>query len=99
MPFADALLRDFKFEKHGKEFPFGTPAEYEAAADAFMMAALAPPARECTRPTGDTVRFNRTNRFLGVRAPSGFLKTFHRPSEKYIALGYFRWECGRTDLV
>jgi pyocin large subunit-like protein len=98
LPFADALLLQFKFEKHGDEFPFATEAEYEAAADAFMSQALTPPARECVRESGDRVRFNRTTRFLAVQAPSGFLKTFHRPSDKYMKLGYFRWECGRTDL-
>ena len=98
MPFEDALLLNFHYNKHKNEFAYASETEYQAAADAFMAGPAQPPLRECSRPNGDRVRFHRNERLFAVQAPSGWLKTFHRLSEKYISQGYFRWECGRTDL-
>lgn len=98
MPFADATVRDLHHQKHINEFNprFASGLEYEQAVDAFMAGPAVAPARECFRPNGDKVRFNRRNGYFAVQAPNGNLKTFHRPSEKFIAFGYFQWECGRT---
>jgi pyocin large subunit-like protein len=98
VPFEDAVTLSFHYEKHRNEFTYQSEFEYQQAADAFMSAPLQAPVRECHRAAGDRVRFDRKNELFGVVAPSGFLKTFHRPSVKYKDLGYFRWECGRTDL-
>ena len=93
MPFANALVRGQHFDKHRSEFSFVDEFEYEAAADMFVQTYLKDPVRECTRSNGDIVRFDRRSRNLAVVAPSGFLKTFHRPSDKFRDLGYFKWEC------
>ena len=98
LPFQDKLLLEFHYEKHRNEFNFASAAEYEAAADAFMSGQAKTPARECHRGNGDRVRFNRRSEYLAVQAPSGFLKTFHKPSAKYRDRGFFMWECGRTDI-
>jgi pyocin large subunit-like protein len=96
MPFANDSVRDLHYQKHINEFPFISAVEYEAEADAFMAGAAIPPARECTRANGDRVRFNRNTRYFVVQAASGNLKTFHKISDKFMALGYFNWECSRT---
>ena len=98
MPFENPWIRNFHHEKHKKEFAFATDFQYEAEADKFMAGVPIPPARECHRKNGDRVRFNRTTKYLAVEAKSGYLKTFHKPSEKYIALGYFSWECGQVRV-
>ncbi len=98
MPFEDELVLKLHYGKHRGEFTFADENEYQTAADQFMAGAPVPPIRECRRANGDRVRFNRTNGYLGIEAPTGFLKSFHRASDRYIALGYFKWECGRTDL-
>jgi hypothetical protein len=98
LPFADAMLRAFHYEKHRNEFTFANAVEYEAAADAFMAAQIKPPVRECVRNAGDRVRFNRKTGDLVVQASGGTLRTYHRPSQKFVRLGYFRWECGRTEV-
>lgn len=99
MPFESALLRDLHHGKHRNEFvpQFVSGVEYERAAEAFMNAVVVPPVRECIRANGERVRFNRRTRELGVVAPAGFLETYHRPSEKYVFLGYFQWECGHGN--
>jgi len=96
MPFAADIVRDLHYQKHINEFTFASALEYEAEADAFMAGVAVAPARECTRQNGDRVRFNRQTRYLAVQAPGGALKTFHTISDKAMALGFFRWECGRT---
>jgi pyocin large subunit-like protein len=96
VPFEDNLVLQLHYGKHKNEFTFGTEIDYQTAADAFMGGAVIAPVRECTRPNGERVRFNRRTREFGVVAPSGWLKTFHKPSEKYISFGYFSWECSRN---
>lgn len=98
MPFEDSLVLKLHYAKHKNEFSFASEIDYQAAADSFMTGPPAAPTRECVRPDGDRIRFNRRNGFLAVQAPSGLLKTFHKVSDKYVQLGYFRWECGRTDV-
>ncbi len=95
LPFADGVVRADHFKKHRNEFTFASAVEYEAEADAFMAGPAIPPARECTRQNGDRVRFNRRTGYLAVQADGGALKTFHTISEKAMALGFFKWECGR----
>jgi len=97
LPFEDDLALQLHYLKHRNEFSFPSEIEYQAAADEFMASPLEPPARECVRPDGDRVRFNRRDRFFAVQAPSGWLKTFHRPSCKRINQAFFNWECGRTE--
>lgn len=91
-------MRKLHYEKHQNEFEFGDDGAYENAADAFMAGTPRPPIRECFRVAGDRVRYNRKTGEMAVIAPSGFLKTYHKISEKFLHLGYFKWECGRIDL-
>jgi hypothetical protein len=98
LPFENDVALDLHFFKHKNEFTFASKEEYQAAAEAFMAAPIKPPVRECFRANEDRVRFDRTTRFLCIQAKSGWLKTFHRPSEKFIHQAYFKWECGREDV-
>lgn len=97
LPFQDEYGRKSHFDKHKNEFNFASDVEYEAAADAFVNGVAVPPVREGVRPNGERVRFNRRSREFAVVAPSGFIETFHCPSDKYISLGYFEWECWRVN--
>jgi pyocin large subunit-like protein len=99
VPFEDDLGLNFHFDKHKAEFLFTSADEYQAAADEFMSIPVKPPMRECTRTNGDRVRFNRGDGCFAVQAPSGWIKTFHKPAEKYIFLAFFKWECGRVDVT
>lgn len=96
MPFADVITLNFHFDKHKNEFSFASEIEYQQAADAFMSGPLTSPVRECVRSTGDRVRFDRRTGWIAIQAPSGFLKTFHRPSQKWKDRVYFEWECKRV---
>lgn len=63
-----------------------------------MAGHAAPPVREGFRANEDRVRFDRTNSRIAIRAKSGWLKSFHCCSEKFIFQAYFKWECARTDV-
>ena len=96
MPFEDDTLLRLHFKKHKNEFTFASAEEYQSAADVFMSGPVLPPVRECVRPNGDRIRFNRGDRWIAIQASSGWLKTFHAPGDKYIRLAYFQWECKRS---
>lgn len=96
VPFANAITLNFHFDKHKNEFSFASEIEYQMAADMFMSGPIIPPVRECFRATGDRVRFDRKTGWLAIEAPTGFLKTFHCPSQKWKDRVYFEWECARV---
>ncbi len=103
LPFEHDFLLTYKFEKHAREFVdigmnFPSERDYQQAADDFMSGTVPEGARECERPNGEQLRFHRHRRILGVKAASGYLKTFYRPSLKSIGWGYFEYECKRTDI-
>ncbi len=83
LPFADVITLNFHYDKHKNEFSFASEIEYQIEADKFVNGAAVPPVRECHRKSGDRVRFDRNTGYFAVVASSGFLKTFHRPSQKF----------------
>jgi pyocin large subunit-like protein len=66
LPFADVITLNFHFDKHKNEFSFASEIEYQIAADAFMSGIANPPVKECTRITGDRVRFDRKSGCFAV---------------------------------
>ena len=101
MPFETEFALTFHFSKHKNEFTnCASEQEYQDAADAFMSAPIRSQSaiRECVRSNEDRVRFDRTTGFFGVQAKSGWLKTFHKPGDRYIFQAYFKWECWRPDI-
>jgi hypothetical protein len=103
LPFETELQLNLHYDRHKNEFVdlhvFNSSVDYGLAADQFMNGVPAPGTRECRRSNGQRVRFNRTQRIMAIEAQSGFLKTFHRPSDKNMRLGYFKYECARTDVT
>jgi hypothetical protein len=47
VPFASVMERNIHFSRHGHEFGFATPDEYEQVADAFMFGAMNADTHEC----------------------------------------------------
>jgi pyocin large subunit-like protein len=96
LPFESEYLLKTHYAKHKNEFTFSSENEYQEAADAFMSSPVKPPTHECFRVNDDRVRFDRNTKELCIQAKSGWLKTFHRASEKFILQAYLKWECGRN---
>jgi hypothetical protein len=105
MPFANAEQRTLHFERHGHEFQAANELQYEALADAFMSAPMSISMRECVRPNAThRVRLNIANDHFGVAVVAAdTIKTFYIvPLHKIIRrngkMGFFNYECARTDL-
>jgi hypothetical protein len=105
MPFANDYERDIHFKKHGSEFGAATEIQYEQMADAFMTGPMVLTMRECVRPNGtDRLRINIANKHFGVAVvASAILKTyyivpFHRSVRHQGIVGFYNFECARTDV-
>jgi len=105
MPFANAFERDIHFKKHGSAFGATTEIQYEQMADAFMVVPLVLTMRQCIRPNGiDRVRINIANKHFGVGAVASliiktyYIVPFHRYVRRNGIVGFFNYECARTDI-
>jgi pyocin large subunit-like protein len=59
---------------------FGSFAENQSAARAFMGGGARDGVLEGVRPGGDLVRLDPKSAYSGVRSPSGTIRTFFRPN-------------------
>jgi len=105
MPFANSTERTIHFAKHGHEFGAATEIDYENLADAFMGGPLTLTMKECTRPNGtDRLRVNIANDHFGVAVVAGnilvtyYIVPFHRKHRRGGIVGFFTFECARTDV-
>ena len=105
MPFANATIREIKFQKHGQEFNAADAVTYEQIADTFLFGARDADTRECVRVFySHRLRFKDSNRHFGVaRAASNQIKTFYLVSQSKVSnrggcAMFFTYECGRNDL-
>lgn len=107
MPFADNMRRALHFAKHGGGVGAATEDDYERMADAFMGGSPGAAVSECVRPSGrDRLRFRATDRRFGCAVAGGpptIVRTFYAVAAHAVArrggpAGFFRYECGRTNL-
>lgn len=105
MPFASPNERAIHFAKHGHEFGAATEIDYENLADAFMGGPLTLTMRECTRQNGtDRLRVNIANDHFGVAVVARnivvtyYIVPFHRKHRCGGIVGFFTFECARTDV-
>lgn len=70
---------DRHFSLHGVEFAATSPDEYEAMADSFIGGPKAEGVMECSRKSGQLVRFNPRSQEYGVLSPEGNILTYFKP--------------------
>ncbi len=83
--------------RHGSEFSVATAVEYETLADAFLGVVKEDGTLECTRKSGELVRFNPRNDKFGILTVDGYVKTFMvivpLQNARQTNLEYFQWNC------
>ena len=107
--FIDVLEKAKHFDKHvtrRREFPFTTPDEYEASADAFLTSPLdSTTTEECYRTkrdgtVGDKVRYNRITQQFGVLGNDNVIRSYFKPDParhgKGTNLNYFHDACNEV---
>jgi pyocin large subunit-like protein len=86
------------FGRHGHEFGFNTPQEYEAAAVSLFAAELSATLAECTRPSGDIARLDFIHEYFSVLSSDSFVRTLFKPRPRYgeTKRDYFNRQCSRN---
>ena len=98
--FASGRKRRRHFYDHRNDFPaVTTELEYETLADIFLGSVLGVDSLQCARKNGDAVRLNMVTNEFGIVTKNGYIRTYFKPSEPFLAgrtpLQYFNDECAK----
>ena len=67
------------FYKHRSDFSVLNEAEYELAAERFLLSPLRPSLLECNRSGGDLVRYDSATEEFAVLSDAGVIRTYFKP--------------------
>ena len=77
--FVSLAQRMNHFQLHGSDFGCANEIEYELLADEFLGVPRSATVLECTRRSGDMLRFDATDESFGALTANRAIKTFYKP--------------------